>query len=450
MANLPTVAIIGRPNTGKSTLFNRLVGKRKAIVSDIPGTTRDQIASRVENEELDYLLIDTGGIGGGSEDIDLEDDVEQQSLLALENADLILFTVNSREQLTKSDYEVVELLRKKRKKHVAVITVLTKCDQLDFTLDEHPEFYELGIADEIVPVSAAHAMGLDELTQKIIGHLKALHFQRIEKKELDAPRIAIIGKPNVGKSSLVNGLMSEPQRESSALLVSPIAGTTRDATDTIIEYHGKPYIYIDTAGFKRKKSMEGDLEMYATFRSIQAIEESDICVLLVDASQPVTKQDKKLAGLAMSEGKGLIILLNKMDLLDSEAKKEALAKAKIEFSFCKFASMIPCSTKTRDGILKIFDQIEIVQINRSRRISTKDLLNWYTEAIYGQQGALALKSKHITQAEDVPPTFVVFVKDPKKVQLSHLKFLENRMRSSFGFEGTPIRWITKSSNREDR
>jgi len=446
MSKLPTVAIIGRPNTGKSTLFNRLVGRRKAIVSDVPGTTRDHVANKVEHEELDYLLIDTGGMGGGTDDKELEDDVEEQSLLALEHADLILFTVNSREDLTSADFEIVDLLRKKRKRHVPVFLVLTKCDNPEETEELVPKFYELSITDKVIPVSAPHKIGMEELEKMIVEELKELNFKKVNEEDLDIPKIAILGKPNVGKSSIVNGFMNETQREKSPLLVSDIAGTTRDTTDTVIRYHDKDYMFIDTAGIKRRASTESGIETHAYFRSVHALEECDIAVLVLDTTEEVTKQDKRIAGMAMEEGKGLIILLNKIDLLDTDKKAFAMAQAEEALSFCKFAPKIACSAETREGLLKIFDQIEMVQRNRTRRIQTKDLKRWFEDSVYGQPMGSLAKSKYITQAEQLPPTFVIFVKEPKKVQVSQLKFLDNRLRKTFGFEGTPIRWITKSSN----
>ncbi len=447
MARLPLVAIIGRPNTGKSTLFNRLVGTRRAIISDVPGTTRDHVSSKVEHEELDYLLVDTGGMGGGTDDKDFEDDVHAQSALALAAADLILLTLNSREELTASDHEVVELLRRSKKKHVPVILVVTKADNDEFFEDALADLHALGIADDIVPVSALNNVGVAELEETIVEHLRKIHFQKettnYQLQTTNSPRIAVIGKPNVGKSSLVNALMSETQRKTSPRLVSDIAGTTRDSTDTVIRHHEKEFIFVDTAGLKRQAKTEEGIDSYAMLRSIQALEQSDIVVLMLDATQPISKQDKRIAGMAVESGKGMIILMNKSDLLTKEMKEEREREIDQHFPFCRFAPLLYVSAETREGLLKMFDLMEMIQRNRLRRIPVKELRRWFDQNIDGKPVGAVARAKHITQAEDVPPTFVLFVPNPKQVQLSQLRFLDNRLRQTFDFTGTPVRWVTK-------
>lgn len=445
MAKLPTVAIVGRPNTGKSTLFNRIIGRRKAIVSDTPGTTRDQVAGMVEGQRLDYLLIDTGGMGGGTEDIVLEDDVHQQSVLALEHADIIVFTINSREEMTSGDFAIVDILRKNAKKHVPILIALTKCDDPSSMDELLPQYYQLGISDHIIPISAPHRIGIDDLEEAVETALESLHFTRAERPEDAAPRIAVIGKPNVGKSSLVNAFMNETQRSKSPLLVSDIPGTTRDAVDTVIRYHDQDYVFTDTAGIKRRKDTKGDIEVYAYFRSVKELEDCDIAVLVLDATQPLSKQDKRVAGMAVEEGRGLIILLNKIDIVDKDERDLRIAEITHQLQFAKFAPVIPVSAQTKEGLLKIFDIIEMVQRNRVRRVPTNELIDWYKRAVYGQPMGSLAKSKMITQAEESPPTFVIFVKDPKSVQVSQLRYLENNLRKTFGFEGTPVRWITKNA-----
>ncbi len=445
MAKLPTVAIIGRPNTGKSTLFNRLINERKSIEHDVAGTTRDLVSKRVDLGDMSFILVDTGGIGS-TEDKDFEKDVAGQSELAIEFADVIIFTVNSREEITNDDRKVVDIIRKKRKRHVPVIVAITKTDD-PHKLDEVILNYsEMNIGDEIIAVSAPHRHGIVELESVIIKQLKKLNFGPVEKEDPAnrPPKIAIIGKPNVGKSSIVNALMTDVQRETAPLLVSPIAGTTRDSVDTEVTYHGKQYILIDTAGLKKKSRSVDDIERFAAMRTITAVEEADVVILVLSAAEQPSQQDKRIASLAEESGKGLIILLNKIDTMKGEKREQAVEFVEESLQFVtKFAKIIPCSAVTREGLVKLFDLVAGVQESRTRRISTRDLRRWFEDVVHGQPLGEVAKTKHITQAKDVPPTFVLFVKNPKRVAVSQLRYLENRLRETFGFDGTPIRWITK-------
>ncbi len=446
MAKIPTVAIIGRPNTGKSTLFNRMVGRRRAIESEVAGTTRDHVVYKIERDELDYLLLDTGGMGGGSTDKDLEKDVAKQSLLALESSDLILFTVNSKEELTASDHEIIDLLRKRKKSHVPVIIVATKCDRVDITDDLLTQYESLGIADQVIGLSATHGTGIGELEDAIVELLQKMHFSKnVETtgSDVSIPRIAIVGKPNVGKSSVVNALMSDPQRAVSPRIVSEMPGTTRDSSDTIIKHEEKEYIFVDTAGLRRKSRVDEDLEYLSNVKSIQALEDSDITILMMDATEVVAKQDKRIASMAIESGKGLIIILNKADKMSQEARKEKEFETRAALPFCQFAPILFTSAETREGFVKMFLLIESVARNRLRRIPVKALMRWYEDAVTQVPARILAKSKFITQAEDVPPTFVIFVKEPKYVSISQLRSLENNIRKTFSFEGVPIKWVTK-------
>ncbi len=451
MAKLPTVAIIGRPNTGKSTLFNRLIGKRRAIVTDIAGTTRDHVSFRVRGEEVDYLLLDTGGIGGGSQDADLEDDVAAQTVIALEGADLILFTVNGKEELTASDFAVADLLRKKRKRHVPVIVVLTKCDDWDVTEEKLARAYELNMGDDVIGVSAAHRINTDELEDKIEAQLKKLHFGKIPEANADEsrpPRIAIIGKPNVGKSSIVNALLSDTQRDLSSRIVSDIPGTTRDSSDSIIRHEDKEYVFVDTAGLRRRTKTEGHIDTISSLKSIQAMEDADVVVLVIAAPDLVSKQEQRIAAMAIEAGKALVILVNKADLLTVEERVEKEAEIRIQLRFCLYAPILFVSATTRVGLPKMFPLLESVARNRMRRIPTKELLRWFETLTQKSPGSI-YKSKFVIQAKDVPPTFVLFCKRPSDIRESDLRFLENNMRATFAFEGTPIRWTTKGEKKDD-
>jgi GTP-binding protein len=451
MSKLPLVAIIGRPNTGKSTLFNRLVRKRVAIESEIAGTTRDHITRVVDRPEMRYLLLDTGGMGGGTEDKDFESDVHAQSLIALRAADLIVFTINGREELTGSDHKIIELLRKQRRRHVPVILVITKCDTPEFRDAAMDVAHQLNIADEVLFVSAAHNIGTEELQEEIAKHLKKLKFEKAGEaspETADLPRIAIIGKPNVGKSSIINALMSDGQRDVSPKLVSDIPGTTRDATDTVIRYQDQEFIFVDTAGLRRQARVEEELEELSVLRTLQTLEDCDVALLVLDATEPLSKQDKHIAGLVIEYGKGLIILANKIESIKGDDRKMRIAEIAHSFPFCRFAPLLPTSATTRENLLKIFDLALMVHRNRLRHLETPDLHEFFKEAMQNQpMGALAT-AKHITQAKDPPPTFAIFLKNPKQVQLSQLRYLENRLRERFGLQGVPVRWVIKSTMRE--
>lgn len=445
MSSLPTVAIIGRPNTGKSTLFNRLVGERKAIVSEVPGTTRDTVAHRIETKSMDFLLLDTGGMGGGTHDTELEKDVHRQSLLALEHADLILFTIDSRTELTSSDHEIVSLLRTSRRRHVPVVIVVTKCDNPAITDALLPQYHSFGITDDIIAVSATLNIGSDELLDTVVRHLKKLHFRKEKSEQENVTKIAVIGKPNVGKSSLINALLPDSERAKNSLLVSPVAGTTRDRNDRLVRFHEQDFLFIDTAGIKRRTKTEEGIETFAMIRSMQALHECDVAILVLSASEPIARQDLRIASMAEEEGKGLIILLNKIDLLKGEVRKEFTSKAERVLDFCRYSPPLPCSTLTKENLLKIFPLMEAVQRNRTRHIPTSELNRWYRDTLLAHAQKSISRSKHITQADEIPPTFIVFVHNARNVKPSDLRYLENRLRMVYDFTGTPVRFIPKAS-----
>jgi GTPase len=445
MPRLPLVAIVGRPNTGKSSLFNRIIRQRKAIENEVAGTTRDHVAHVMKTPEVDYLLVDTGGMGGGTEDEDFEEDVHEQSLIALKAADLILFVLDGKEEPTSNDFAVAALLRKGRKRHVPVLMIINKCDNDRILEEARHAFHELGVDAETFLVSAAHGIGVPDVQDRIVEQLLELKFRKpsVDEHDANTPRVAIIGKPNVGKSSIVNALMSETQRSVSPKLVSPIAGTTRDSTDTLIRHQEQEYLFVDTAGLRRQTKVEFGVESLSMLRTIQSIEECDVAVLVLDGTEAISKQDKKIAGMVTDAGKGLVLLLNKADLMTSEQKKEKALEIKRAFLFCRWAPVLPVSAKTREGLLKIFPLAGMAQRNRLLRVADADMQQLLKKAITGQPMSALASAKHVTQGKDPPPTFVLFVKNPKAVQVSQLRYLENRLRETFGLEGTPVRFITK-------
>lgn len=451
MANVATVALIGRPNTGKSTLFNRISGSRSAIESHIPGTTRDHIAETVEHDQFRFLLVDTGGIGGGSEDADLEDDVSKQTLLAIESADVIVLTINGREPLTAGDEQVVSILRKSRRKHVPVIIAVTKCDNDAIAEDASANLESLGVSDAIVPLSATQNTGVGELLDAIETQLLALHFSPKEEvdEESETPKIALVGIPNVGKSSLMNALLSDGQKKSSMRIVSDIPGTTRDSASVPIMYDEKKYIFVDTAGIKRKSRTEELIGYYSYLRSMQAITDADITILMLDPHSPLSRQEKRIASMAVEEGKGLILLVSKSDTMTKEQREEKKIEIQTVLTFCKDMPILFTSAESRKDLVKMFPMIDKVYQNRQRRIPTKRLHEWYAQVAQRLPSKGISQVKHLTQAESSPPTFVLFVKNPKNIQTSELRYLEKSLRMQFGFEGTPIRFITKSNTSKD-
>ena len=438
----PIVAVVGRPNVGKSTLFNALAGEKIAIVKDTPGITRDRIYTDVTWLDHAFTLIDTGGIEPDSSDIILSQ-MREQAQIAIDTADVILFIVDVKQGLVDSDMKVADMLRKSRK---LVLLIVNKVDDFNkFMLDTY-EFYNLGIGDPI-PISAANRLGIGDMLDKVIEHFD--EDKLVEDEEDERPKIAIVGKPNVGKSSLINKLIGENR-----VIVSDIAGTTRDAIDTPVKYNGKEYVFIDTAGLRRKNKVKEDLEHYMIIRTVSAVERADVVVLVIDANEGVTEQDAKIAGIAHERGKGFIVAVNKWDLVEKNDKTiyRFTEKVRSTLSFMPYAEMLFISAKTGQRIGKLYETIDAVIENCSLRVATGVLNEIMSEAVAMQQPpsdkGKRLRLYYITQVSVKPPTFVIFVNDKQLMHFSYTRYIENQIRNAFGFRGTPLKFIIRERNEE--
>ena len=437
----PIVAVVGRPNVGKSTLFNRLAGERISIVQDTPGVTRDRIYADAEWLNRKFTLIDTGGMEIGSEEI-IQRQILQQAEIAIETADVILFVTDVKTGVTDDDRQVANLLRRTKK---PVVLAVNKVDSVKRDTMDIYEFYELGIGDPL-PVSAGQALGLGDMLDEMVKHFP---LQNGEEEEDERPKIAVIGKPNVGKSSLVNRLLGENR-----VIVSDIAGTTRDAVDTAVKHNGEEYVFIDTAGLRRKSKIKEDLERYSIIRAVTAVERSDAAMIMIDAIEGVTEQDAKIAGIAHERGKGVIIAVNKWDAIEKNDKTIYQHTERIRqiLSFIPYAEIMFISAKTGQRIGKIFDTIQMVIANNSMRIATGVLNEIITEAVAMQQPpsdkGKRLKIYYATQVGVKPPTFVIFVNDKKLMHFSYIRYLENRIRDAFGFRGTSLKFIIRERKGE--
>ncbi|MCI8490708.1 MAG: ribosome biogenesis GTPase Der [Lachnospiraceae bacterium] len=437
----PVVAVVGRPNVGKSTLFNVLAGERISIVKDTPGVTRDRIYADASWLDKDFTLIDTGGIEPDSHDIILSQ-IREQAQIAIETADVILFLTDVRQGLIDTDAKVADLLRRSRK---PVVLVVNKVDSFEKYMPDVYEFYNLGIG-EPVPISAASMLGIGDMLDEVVRHFPD---QSAEEEEDDRPRIAVIGKPNVGKSSLVNHLLGENR-----VIVSDIAGTTRDAIDTVIKRNGQEYIFIDTAGLRRKSRIKEDLERYSIIRAVTAVERADVVLIMIDATEGVTEQDAKIAGIAHDRGKGIIIVVNKWDAIEKDDKTIYKHTDRIRqiLSFMPYAEIMFISAKTGQRTGKIFEMINMVIENNSMRIATGVLNEIVSEAVAMQQPpsdkGKRLKIFYTTQVAVKPPTFVVFVNDKALMHFSYVRYLENRIRDTFGFRGTSLKFVIRERKGE--
>lgn len=432
----PIVAIVGRPNVGKSTLFNALAGQKISIVKDTPGVTRDRIYADIDWLNYNFTMIDTGGIEPDSSDIILAQ-MREQAQIAIDTADVIIFMTDVKQGLIDADAKVADMLRRSQK---PVVLVVNKVDNFNKMMADVYEFYNLGIGDP-VPISASQRSGIGDMLDKVVEHFKSLD---LEEDEDDRPKVAIVGKPNVGKSSIINKLTGE-----SRVIVSNIAGTTRDAIDTDVKWNGKEYVFIDTAGIRRKSKVKEDIERYSVIRTVTAVERADVVVIVIDATEGVTEQDAKIAGIAHENGKGIIIAVNKWDAIEKNDKTvyEYTNKVRQILSFMQYAEIMFISAKTGQRLPKLFDMIDMEIENHTMRIETGVVNEIMAEAVAMQQPpsdkGKRLRLYYITQVSVKPPTFVIFVNDKELMHFSYTRYIENRIREAFGFRGTPLRFIIR-------
>ena len=439
----PVVAIVGRPNVGKSTLFNVIAGDTISIVKDTPGVARDRIYADCSWLDMNFTLIDTGGIEPDTSDIILSQ-MREQAEIAISTADVIVFIVDVRQGLVDADSKVADMLRKSRK---PVVLAVNKVDSMAKFGNDVYEFYNLGIGDP-VPVSAASRLGIGDLLDEVVKHFDGT---ASEEEEDDRPRIAVVGKPNVGKSSIINKLLGENR-----VIVSDIAGTTRDAVDTEIVHNGTPYVFIDTAGLRRKNKIKEELERYSIIRTVTAVERADIVVVVIDAKEGVTEQDAKIAGIAHDRGKGIIVAVNKWDAIEKNDKTiyQYTNKIRETLAFMPYAEFIFISAATGQRLPKLFDMIDMVRQNQNLRVATGVLNEIMTEAVAMQQPpsdkGKRLKIYYMTQVSVKPPTFVVFVNDKELMHFSYTRYLENQIRNAFGFKGTSLKFIIRERKEKDQ
>ena len=432
----PIVAVVGRPNVGKSTLFNALAGENISIVKDTPGVTRDRIYADVTWLNHNFTLIDTGGIEPDSGDIILSQ-MREQAQIAIDTADVIIFMTDVKQGLVDSDGKVADMLRRSKK---PVVLCVNKVDSYQKFIADVYEFYNLGIGDPM-PISAANRQGIGDMLDEVVKYFPE---GSEEEEEDERPKIAIVGKPNVGKSSIINKLTGENR-----VIVSDIAGTTRDAIDTDIIYNGKEYVFIDTAGLRRKNKIKEELERYSIIRTVSAVERADVVLMVIDATEGITEQDAKIAGIAHDRGKGIVIVVNKWDAIEKNDKTiyEFQNKIRETLSYMPYAEMVFVSAVTGQRLPKLFETIDMVIENQTLRIATGVLNEIITEAVALQQPpsdkGKRLKIYYTTQVSVKPPTFVIFVNDKQLMHFSYTRYLENKIRDTFGFKGTSLKFIIR-------
>ena len=440
--SLPLVAIVGRPNVGKSTLFNKLIGQRLSIVEDTPGVTRDRIYSKCEWLDTQFMLVDTGGIEPKTDDIILSQ-MRAQAQIAIDRADVIIFVTDLKTGVTPDDHAVAEMLQKSGK---PVVLCVNKCDSLGEPPMEIYEFYNLGLGDPY-GVSSVHGHGTGDMLDKVCEYLKDYESEQYDE---DAIKVAIIGKPNVGKSSLVNRISGQNR-----VIVSDIAGTTRDATDTEIENEYGKYVFIDTAGIRKKSKITERVEHFSVLRAYMAVDRADVCVIVIDATEGFTEQDSKVAGYAHEQGKASIIVVNKWDLIEKETNtmKNYEAELRENFSFMSYVPFLFMSALTGQRVETLYEKINYVANQNSMRISTgtlNDALITATQKVQPPSDkGRRLKIYYITQSSTNPPTFIVFVNRKELFHFSYQRYIENQIRQTFGLDGTPVRFVVRERDRND-
>jgi len=438
----PIVAIVGRPNVGKSTLFNRLIGEPLAIVENLPGTTRDRLYGDTEWNGRKFVVVDTGGLVPG-EDETMVRAIREQAEVAMDQADVILFLVDAKGGLTADDIAVAELLRRTNK---PVVLAANKADSASRRLNA-TEFYELGL--EPIPVSSLQGLGTGDMLDAIVDRLPA---DEGEPEEDDATlRLAIVGRPNVGKSSLLNALLGFER-----VMVSDVPGTTRDATDTAFEHEGRTIVLIDTAGVRRRGHIKGSIEKYSVLRAIRAISRADVALLVIDATEALTAQDQHIAGYVQEAKKGMIVVVNKWDLIEKNTStmNEYTERVRRELNFMAYVPVLFVSAKTKQRVNRIMDAALAIKEEREKRISTGQLNGVVQDALRTHppmsSGGKLLKVKYVTQVSTDPPTFVFFVNDPELVHFTYRRFLENQLRQAFGYEGTVLNLVFRGTTRNGK
>lgn len=431
----PTVAIVGRPNVGKSTIFNRIVGERISIVEDVSGVTRDRIYSSADWLNHEFNIIDTGGIDIGDEP--LLEQIRLQAEIAIDEADVIIFLTNGRDGVTDADEQVAKILYKTKKPVVLAVNKIDNPEMREMIYD----FYSLGFGDPY-PISGSHGLGLGDLLDAVAEHFAKIE---LEEEDDDTIRFCLIGRPNVGKSSLVNALLGEER-----VIVSNIAGTTTDAIDSVYEHDGQRYKIIDTAGMRKKGKVYENMEKYSVLRALKAIDRSDVVLIVLNGEEGIREQDKRIAGYAEEAGKGVLFVVNKWDAVEKDDKtmNKFIASIRDNFQFLDYAPVAFVSAKTKQRVTTLFDQIHMISENHALRIQSS-VLNEVIEDAVARNPAPSDKGRrlriyYVTQVAVKPPTFVVFVNEPELMHFSYERFLQNRLREAFGFEGTPIRIITRA------